>query len=37
VPTALELLRILLPRTRLNKGRAQLLGSAPFVTLVFVY
>jgi hypothetical protein len=23
----------LLPRTRVNKGRAQLLGSAPFVTL----
>ena len=33
----LLLRRILIPRTRVNKGRAELLGSGPFVTLVFVF
>jgi hypothetical protein len=31
-----ELPRITIPRTPVNKARAEMLGSAPFVTLVFV-
>jgi len=32
-----ELPRIHILGTSVNKGRAELLGSAPFVTLVFVF